>query len=112
MWTSFLSSNFDLDGNGFHNFKTPQGVRGLARHNEDRLDILSVVIDDFGKGKFRDFVTAQKTQFKTICIWEIRRPWLIDVLKRYGFTPELEAFGNGEILAGMRWDGHERTAFP
>ena len=88
----------------YRRFTTKEGVGGLAKWKDGRLDILAIHTDDEGKGHLRDFIARSKQEFDTICIWEIWNANLAAALKRYGFEDETEIQGDGETLTGMRWD--------
>jgi hypothetical protein len=88
----------------YHRFTTPLGVKGLARWTDDRLDILAVESEVEGTGRFRYFISQSKLVFHTICLWEVWNPLLEQALVRYGFSPETEVLGDGEVVHGMRWD--------
>jgi len=77
---------------------------GLARWTDSRLDILAIHSDQENTGQCRWFFKDAKRQFKTICVWAINDQVLQAALERYGFTPQTEIDGKGEVLTGMRWD--------
>lgn len=89
---------------GYMRFYSPFGIDGLAKTKPDRLDLLAVFADRPGTGQFRRFIAQAKLEYKTICIWHIANPVLESVLARYGFNPETEIQGDGEAIAGRRWD--------
>ena len=89
---------------GYLRFQSPTGLAGLAKRNGDRLDILAVHSSKEGRGQFREFILKAKSEFKTICVWEIWNPILESALSRYGFAAETEITAWGEAVKGMRWD--------
>lgn len=91
-------------GTGYQRFESPCGIHGLAKESGDRLDVLAVYAAEAGKGQFREFIRLAKEQFQTVCVWFDDNPALGPALKRYGFTPETEIDGSGEVLTGWRWD--------
>ncbi len=91
-------------GTRYLRFESACGIIGLARPNEDRLDILALMAVHEGRGSFRQFIIEAKQEYRTICIWEVWNPILESALKRYGFMPEKEIQGNGEVVEGWRWD--------
>lgn len=91
-------------GTGYMRFQSPNGLGGLAKWTDDRLDLLAVHAFTQGQGQFRSFIAAAKLQWKTICVWQISNPFLGSALERYGFTPETEIQSDGEIVEGFRWD--------
>lgn len=88
---------------GFWRFYSPVGVEGLAKFDDDRLDVLALFSPRPGQGCFRAFINRAKLKYNTIYVWEIWTPWLDGVLERYGFKPATE-FVNGERIDGRRWD--------
>lgn len=88
----------------YHRFSTREGVGGLAKWTDERLDILAVHSDVLGHGRFREFIAKCKERFSTICIWEVWNLTLGHALERYGFHDETEIQGDGEVVSGMRWD--------
>lgn len=89
-------------GTGYLCFASPTGVRGLARPNGTRLDILAVNSVEMKQGRFRAFIAACKAEFTVVTVWEIWNPFLAEVLSRYGFVAVAEV-EQGESLTGMRW---------
>lgn len=89
---------------GYSRFESPSGIDGLAKVNGDRLDLLAVISTSPGKGLFRAFIALAKLRYTTICVWHDDNPLIGQALKRYGFTPEVEINGDGEIVPGWRWD--------
>lgn len=93
-------------GTGYQRFQSPIGIEGLAKENGRRLDILAVVNPTDERGRFRLFIAQAKTQYDTICVWEIFNPAIHAALLRYGFVPETEIPGTGPPVPveGLRWD--------
>lgn len=96
----------------FHRFSSPIGVRGLAKWKGGRLDILAIESAVPGAGQFRKFISLCKDSFQTICIWQIWNESLHAALLRYGFTPQTEISGDGEVINGLRWDKAESITCP
>ena len=90
-------------GTGYHRFKAINGLEGLAKVRDHRLDILAMVNDTGRPGLFRQFIRQAKVVFPTICVWAIENPAVHDALIRYGFTPETEIGFDGVPLHGLRW---------
>jgi hypothetical protein len=90
--------------NPFHRFTTDIGVGGLARWTDTRIDILAIHSEHQNTGQCRWFFKDAKRMFKTVCVWSIHSEVLSEALARYGFTPQTEIDGKGEVLEGMRWD--------
>jgi len=90
-------------GTGYHRFKAINGLEGLAKVRDHRLDILAVVNDTGRPGLFRQFIRQAKVVFLTICVWAIENPAVYEALIRYGFTPETEIGFDGVPLHGLRW---------
>jgi hypothetical protein len=88
---------------GYIHFITPQGVDGLVKVRAPRLDILFIGTSHPGSGQFRHFIKQAKTEFDTICIWEIWSDLLMIILPRYGFEPTTDV-QDGVHLTGFRWD--------
>lgn len=91
-------------GIGYWRFQSPNGIGGLAKWTDDRLDLLAIHAFVEGRGEFRQFVADAKSHFKTICVWEDWNPIIGQALERYGFMRETEIQGDGEIIKGWRWD--------
>lgn len=89
---------------GYMQFQSPTGIGGLAKWAGERLDLLAVHARTRQQGEFRKFIALAKGRFQTICVWEISNPILDAALERYGFQPETELQGDGEIINGRRWD--------
>lgn len=89
---------------GFDRFTSPTGIEGLAKFSDDRLDLLALLAPHPGQGAFRALIVRAKSEYKTICVWEIWSPWLTGVLERYGFKPTTEFADGGWKHEGMRWD--------
>ena len=89
-------------GTGYSNFESPSGVRGLAKTDGDRLDILAVESDIQGAGQFRLFIRLCKQEFRSIYVWHVLNPHMNAILRRYGFLPIQETH-DGEVLNGYRW---------
>lgn len=82
-------------GTGYMRFVSPLGVDGLVKARSPRLDLLFVGTSYPGTGQFRRFIAQAKTEFGTICIWEVWSDVLQIVLPRYGFVPATD-FVDGE----------------
>lgn len=93
-----------LLGTEYVRYRSPSGVHGLAKWNDSRLDLLAVFAKRPGTGQFRRFIGICKASFDTVCVWEVWNPILGPILSKYGFSPETEVQGDGEILTGWRWD--------
>lgn len=87
----------------FVRFVSPLGVDGLVKVRLPRLDILAIGSSHPGSGQFRRFIVQAKTEFDTICVWEVWNPLLKAVLPRYGFVPATDFF-EGSQVSGFRWD--------
>ena len=96
----------NLLGTGYYAFVALNGLSGLVKESPDgeRLDLLAVVSEKDRSGTFRAFIATAKAHYRTICVWEVFNEFLPEVLLRYGFTPEVEPEGSGEIKTGFRWD--------
>ncbi len=88
---------------GYDRFESETGIHGLAKSEENRLDILAVVAMEEGTGQFREFIKQCKAEYTTVCIWEVWNPQLQEVLPRYGFQRTTE-FQVDEVTHGWRWD--------
>lgn len=91
-------------GTGYWRFFSPWGIDGLAKWQEDRLDLLAVAANAPGRGHFREFIKQAQKRFRTICIWHDMNPIVAPMLVRYGFAAETEIQGDGEVVPGWRWD--------
>lgn len=91
-------------GTGYMRFQSPNGLGGLAKWTDERLDLLAVCALAEGRGQFRDFIAAAKLKYQTVCVWEDWNPIVGAALARYGFKRETEVQGDGEIITGWRWD--------
>ena len=91
-------------GTGYMRFQSPNGLGGLAKWTDERLDLLAVHAFVEGRGQFRDFIAAAKREYKTVCVWEDWNPIVGQALARYGFSRETEIQGDGEVITGWRWD--------
>lgn len=89
---------------GYHRFATAEGIGGLAKWSSDKLEILAIHSEFQGQGYLRRFIRRCQERFTTICVWHIGNSNLGSALSRYGFAPETEIDGSGEVLEGMRWD--------
>jgi hypothetical protein len=94
---------------GYMRFQSPKGIGGLAKWTDERLDLLAVVAFVNGRGMFRSFIAASKKHFNTICVWHDWNPIIGAALERYGFSPETEIQGDGEVIKGWRWDKPTET---
>lgn len=95
-------------GTGYMRFQSPNGLGGLAKWTDDRLDLLAVHAFVEGRGMFRDFIASAKREWKTVCVWEDWNPIVGAALERYGFSRETEIQGDGEVITGWRWDSSEQ----
>lgn len=92
-------------GTGYHRFKSPSGIAGLAKWGGGRIDILAVVSRSKGSGQFREFIRQCKAQAPIVCVWFDNNPLVGRALERYGFHPcEETDDAHGERLIGWRWD--------
>lgn len=88
---------------GFQNFENKKiGMRGLAKENGARIDILAVVSTRKSRsGVFRKFIEACQAEYETVCVWVVFNPVVADALKRYGFTEVL--MSGIDSVPGWRW---------
>ncbi len=90
-------------GTRFECFESTTGLDGLAKIKGSRLDLLAVVSKR--DGAFRNFIARAKTEFTTVCIWEVWNNELPAVLKRYGFQEVAQIDEDTfENLTCWRWD--------
>lgn len=99
-------------GTGYVRFQSPNGLGGLAKWTDERLDLLAVHAFVKGRGQFRDFIAAAKLQWQTVCVWHELNPIVGAALARYGFSRETEIQGNGEVMTGWRWDKTPNSSTP
>lgn len=90
-------------GTHFCRFQSATGVKGLAKDDAVRLDLLAVESSSPGTGQFKRFIEVAKQQYQIICIWHDWNPMLRPMLERWGFRRYSEQW-NGEDLIGLRWD--------
>jgi hypothetical protein len=90
-------------GTGFNRFTSPFGVKGLAKDDAVRLDLLAVESTIPSTGQFKRFIQAAKEQYQIICIWHDWNPGVGPMLQRWGFQRYREQW-QGEDLIGWRWD--------
>lgn len=96
---------------GFDKFVSRFFIEGLLRFPEPgKIEILAVVSTMPGHGHFHAFIDALKKEYKTVCIWFDENPILGPMLARYGFHPECDIDGRGEVLRGWRWDAPKEIA--
>lgn len=93
----------DVLGTGYNRFESPLGVKGLAKDDAVRLDLLAVESTTPGTGQFKRFIKAAKQEYQIIWIWLDWNPILGPILERYGFRRYSEQW-NDEELIGLRWD--------
>lgn len=91
-------------GTGYQRFQSRCGIGGLAKWTDERFDLLAVHASEPRAGQFRGWIALVKERFKTICVWHVDNVTLAAALRRYGFDPETEIDGTGEVLTGFRWD--------
>jgi len=91
-------------GTQMNRFTSPTGIEGLARVTGDRLDILAVINPTEKRGRFREFISAAKLEYRTICVMIIENPVVHAALLRYGFTPDVEIDQFGDTQQLLRWD--------
>src|SRR5438094_739910 len=70
---------------GYFRFKSAIGVKGLAKDDAVRLDLLAVQSTNPGTGQFKRFIEAAKQEYQIICVWHDWNPMLGPMLERYGF---------------------------
>ncbi len=100
-WASkMLGTDYDL-------FESPTGMRGLAKEDGNRLDILAVDATDEGKGQFRNFIVQCKKEFQEIYVWEVWNDVVANALERYGFRRVTE-FRIDAHVDGWKWEQHKR----
>lgn len=90
-------------GTGYLRFHSPCGVRGLAKENKGRLDILAVESQTPGTGEFKAFIEGCKAQYSIICVWLTWNPLVGPILERWGFRRVTE-WHIDENIEGWRWD--------
>lgn len=91
-------------GTGYMRYQSPTGIKGLAKWNGDKLNLLVVHTETPNNGQFHDFISKAKLEWQTICVWECWNPIVGQALERYGFQQETEINGDGEVMEGWRWD--------
>lgn len=89
-------------GTGYNKFFTSE-INGLAKIKGPRVDILSVISVNSGRGHFKEFIENLKTIYKQIYIWEIWNDDLMAALKRYDFVDTETIEDDGEKLTGLVW---------
>lgn len=92
---------------GFRRFQSPFGIDGLYRAANGRLDLLAVATDVKGTGRFRNFITAIKSERTHVRVLHVANKNLADALARYGFVPfeDVETInGDVEFITGMEWE--------
>lgn len=89
-------------GTGYNRFSTDHGIKGLAKVNHTRLDLLAIVASRPGTGQFRDFIEDAKKHFDEIVVWEVWNKNLEATLLRYGFGKEVDT-DCGEVLPVLVW---------
>ena len=95
---------------GYSRFESPTGIDGLAKERGDRLDLLAFNALIPGTGQFRRFIQRCKSEYETVCIWEVWNPMLHEVLPRYGFRAYSERDRDtGAPLEGYRYDAGRVT---
>lgn len=95
-WASeLLGTDYDL-------FESPTGIRGLAKENGDRLDILAVDTTEEGKGQFRNFIIQCKKEYQEIYVWEVWNLIVEQALERYGFE-YVKEFQIDKEVEGLMW---------
>ena len=72
---------------GYQHFTTKYGIAGLIKQSTDRIDFLAFRSDCPGKGNFKKFLTALKTEYKQIYIWELVNERFKKMLLTEGFVP-------------------------
>ena len=91
-------------GTGFCRFHSPLGIKGLARENPGKLELLAVDATHPGTGQFREFVKQLKNCYPVICVWFDWNPLVGPMLARYGFTKHSEIDSRGETLEGWKYE--------
>lgn len=89
-------------GGMFGEFETAT-MHGLVLVTGDRIDILSIVSKEGGKGHFSEFLASLQASYRTIGIWEIMNPDLKRILAKKGFR-FVQELVDGDNTSGMRWD--------
>lgn len=93
---------------GFNKFVSRFFIEGLMKEPQPgKIEILAVVSTMPGHGHFHAFIEALKREYTTVCVWFDDNPILGPMLARYGFHPETDIDGRGEILRGWRWDAEK-----
>lgn len=90
-----------LGDTGFDEFVLP-AVRGLARVEGGRLDILAIDANRPGQGDGGRFLAACMDAYSEIRVLHITNPRLEEMLARRGFEA-FTRYEDGEVLTGMRW---------
>ncbi len=75
----------NLFSSGYVSFKTELGIEGLVKQSKSRVDFLALASVNPGKGNFKKFLTAIKSEYKAIYIWEIMNGRLEKMLLKSGF---------------------------
>lgn len=97
-------------GTGYFRFEA-QGIHGLVKVDNCRLDILAVSATQPGTGQFRRFMDNMKNLYTQIYVWEVWNDNLAAALGRYGFEPITEAH-DGEQLDGFLWSDNSNANTP
>lgn len=87
-------------------FQSPLQIDGLCRVKGKSVELLAVLSPDDGKGHFRNFIQALKTEADSIRVMHINNPQLKAALHRYGFSDyeDVESIqGEIEFVTGMEW---------
>lgn len=94
----------DLLGTGYFRFEA-DGIGGLVKFTDDRLDILAVLAKPMRRGAFRRLIHEACVTWRTVCVWQVWNPAVASALIRYGFHPEVEIQGmSSDVLKGFRYD--------
>lgn len=90
---------------GYCRFISHFGIDGLAKEKGHELYLLAVHAEEIGKGQFRAFMQAAKSEYRTIFVLDIVNKDMKKILTKYGFrVTEVYDEDAKEVVEGMRWD--------
>ena len=92
---------------GYHRFMRKDGVGGLFKASDNRLDILALSSEFPKRGYVKKFILEAKKKFKIIYGWHFTNEPLRQAFERWGFKAcyEPESFeGKIEWNDGMVWE--------
>lgn len=89
-------------GTGFHEFRSPHGIQGLAKLDGSCVMLLVVMATRPKTGQFHRFIDACKEEFEEIQIHEVWNPLLDKILSSYGFV-EFSDETNKCKTTGWKW---------